>query len=84
MMALDGDATILSPATVDELIAQVCRRDAWQRTRPMRHAHRWRCPRSRGGVRMCYCRLLLPSLMVRSVDGHDNELIDVISPLLRG
>jgi hypothetical protein len=28
-VVLDGDATILSPATADELIAEVGRRDAW-------------------------------------------------------
>jgi hypothetical protein len=33
---------------------------------------------------MCYHRLLPPSLMLRSVDGCDDELIDVVVPLLRG
>jgi hypothetical protein len=31
---------------------------------------------------MCCRRLLPPSLMVWSVDGRDNELIDVVAPLL--
>jgi hypothetical protein len=39
-VVLDGDATILSPATTDELIAEVGRHDAWQHTRLMRHARR--------------------------------------------
>jgi hypothetical protein len=77
-MALDDDATILSPAMVDELTTEVGCRDAWQ------HARRWRCMRSREGAPMCYCRLLPPSLMVRSVDGCDDELIDVVVPLLCG
>jgi hypothetical protein len=77
-VAFDGDATILSPAMVDELITEVGRRDAWQHARLMRHA------RGRGGVRMCYHRLLPPSLMVWSVDGRDDELIDVMAPLLHG
>jgi hypothetical protein len=36
--ALDGDTTILPPATADELIAEVSCRDAWQYARLMRHA----------------------------------------------
>jgi hypothetical protein len=31
---------------------------------------------------MCYRRLLSPSLMVWGVDGHDDELINVVVPLL--
>jgi hypothetical protein len=31
---------------------------------------------------MCYRRLLPPSLMVRSVDGRDDELINVVVLLL--
>jgi hypothetical protein len=37
-VALDGDATVLSPAMVDVLITEVDRRDAWQHARLMRHA----------------------------------------------
>jgi hypothetical protein len=33
---------------------------------------------------MCYRRLLLPSLMVWGIDGRDDELIDVMAPLLYG
>jgi hypothetical protein len=33
---------------------------------------------------MFYHRLLVPSLMVHSVDGGDDELIDVVAPLLHG
>jgi hypothetical protein len=29
-------------------------------------------------------RLLPPSLMVQGVDGHDDELIDIVVPLLYG
>jgi hypothetical protein len=61
---LGGDATILSPVTVDDLITEVSCHDAWQHARLMRHAHRWRCVHSRGGARMCYRQLLPPSLMV--------------------
>jgi hypothetical protein len=32
---------------------------------------------------MCYRWLLPPSLMVRSVDIRDDELIDIVAPLLR-
>jgi hypothetical protein len=77
-VALDGDVIILSPMTADELVAEVGHHDAWQHVCLMRHA------RSRGGARMCYRRLLPPSLMVWRVDGHDDELIDVVAPLLRG
>jgi hypothetical protein len=84
MMALDNDATILSPATVDELTTEVGCRGALQHTCQMRHVRRWRCMRSRGGAPMCYRRLLPPSLMVRSVDDYDDELIDVVVPLLYG
>jgi hypothetical protein len=42
-VALDDDVTILSPTTVDELIEEVGRHDAWQHAHLMRHAHRWRC-----------------------------------------
>jgi hypothetical protein len=45
-MALDGDATILSPVMADELITEVGHRDAWQHARLMRHACRWQCTRS--------------------------------------
>jgi hypothetical protein len=33
---------------------------------------------------MCYHRLLPPSLMVQGIDGHDDELIDIVAPLLCG
>jgi hypothetical protein len=33
---------------------------------------------------MCYRWLLPPSLMVWGVDGRDDELIDVMVPLLHG
>jgi hypothetical protein len=33
---------------------------------------------------MRYRRLLPPSLMMRGVDGGDDELIDVMTPLLHG
>jgi hypothetical protein len=33
---------------------------------------------------MCYRQLLLPSLMVWGVDGYDDELIDIMAPLLCG
>jgi hypothetical protein len=33
MVVLDGDATLLSPGTADELITEVGRRDAWQHAR---------------------------------------------------
>jgi hypothetical protein len=36
-VALDGDATILSPAMVNELIAEVNHDDAWEHVRLMRH-----------------------------------------------
>jgi hypothetical protein len=36
------------------------------------------------GARMCYRRFLPPSIMVRGVDGSDDELIDAITPLLCG
>jgi hypothetical protein len=29
-------------------------------------------------------RLLPPFLMMRGVDGHDDELIDIVTPLLYG
>jgi hypothetical protein len=41
-VAFNGDATILSPTTVDELITKVGHRDAWQHASLMRHV------RSRG------------------------------------
>jgi hypothetical protein len=31
---------------------------------------------------MCYHRLLPPSLMMRGVDGRDDDLIDIMTPLL--
>jgi hypothetical protein len=34
------------------------------------------------GARMRCRRLLLPSLMMRGVDGRDDELIDIVTPLL--
>jgi hypothetical protein len=33
---------------------------------------------------MCYHRLLPPSLMMRGVDGRDDELIDIVALLLYG
>jgi hypothetical protein len=81
-VALNGDATILAPAAVDELIVEVDRRNARQYARLMRHVSRWRCVCSRWGVRMHCRRLLLPSLMMRGVDGRDDELIDIVAPLL--
>jgi hypothetical protein len=33
---------------------------------------------------MCYRQLMSPNLMVRSVDGRDDKLIDVVAPLLHG
>jgi hypothetical protein len=43
----------------------------------------WRCMHSRGGARVHCRRFLLPSLMMRGVDGSDDELVDVVTPLLR-
>jgi hypothetical protein len=83
-VALNGDATILAPAAADELVAEACRRNARQYERLMRHASRWWCTRSRGGARMRCHRLLPPSLMMRGVDGRDDELIDIVAPLLCG
>jgi hypothetical protein len=84
MVALNGDATILPPAMADELIMEVGRRNAWQYACLMRRASRWWCARSRGGARMCCHRLLSSSLMVLGIDGHDDELIDIVAPLLYG
>jgi hypothetical protein len=33
---------------------------------------------------MCYRRLLPSSLMMRVVDGDNDELVDIVMPLLRG
>jgi hypothetical protein len=42
-VALYGDATILPPATMDELVVEVgCCNARWH-ARLMRYAHRWRC-----------------------------------------
>jgi hypothetical protein len=83
-VALNGGVTILTPTTTDELIAEVTRHNTRQYARLMKHASRWRCARSRGGARMCCRRLLPPSLMVRGVDGRNDELINIAMPLLCG
>jgi hypothetical protein len=50
MVVLNGDATILAPAAVDELIAEVGCRNARQYACLMRHTSRWRCTHNRGGA----------------------------------
>jgi hypothetical protein len=55
MVTLNGDVTILAPAAVDELIAEVNCHNARQYTR-----------------------------LMRGVDGHDDELINIMVPLLYG
>jgi hypothetical protein len=84
MVALNGDATILTPTATDELIAEVGHRNARQYARLMRHTSRWQCARSRGGARMRCRRLLPPYLMMWGVDGRDDEMIDIMGPLLCG
>jgi hypothetical protein len=81
MVALNGDATILAPAAVDELIAEVGRHNARQYACLLRHVSRWQCVCHRQGARMRYHQLVLPSLMMWGVDGRDNELIDIMVPL---
>jgi hypothetical protein len=81
-VALNGDVTILTPVVADELVAEVGRRNAQQYARLMRHASRWWCACSRGGARMCYHRLLPPSLMMQGVDGRNDEWINIMVPLL--
>jgi hypothetical protein len=76
-VALNGDATILASAAADELVAEVGRRNAQQ------YARRW-CARSRGGARMRCRQLVPPSLLMRGVDAHDDELIDIVAPLFYG
>jgi hypothetical protein len=81
-VALNGDVTILTPVVADELVAEVGRRNAQQYARLMRHVSRWWCACSRGGARMCYHRLLPPSLMMQGVDGRNDEWINIMVPLL--
>jgi hypothetical protein len=83
-MALDGDATILPSATTDELITEVGHCDARWYARLGRHARSGWCTRSRGGALLRCRQLMPPSLMMRGVDGGDDELVDVVTPLLHG
>jgi hypothetical protein len=83
-VALNGDVTILAPTMADELIVEVGCRNAQQYMCLMSHTSSWRCAGSRGGVRLRCHRLLPPSLMMRGVDGRDDELIDIVAPLLYG
>jgi hypothetical protein len=78
-VVLNGDATILAPVVADDLV-EVDRHNAWQYVRLIRHASRWRCAHSRGGG----VNALSPSLTIWGVDGHDDELIDIVAPLLCG
>jgi hypothetical protein len=79
-VALNGDATILTPASTNELITEVGHHNAQQYACLMRHVIRWRCARSQGGAQM-HCHWLQPPLMIRGVDGRDDELIDIVAPL---
>jgi hypothetical protein len=45
-VALNGDAIIVAPTAVDELIVEVDRHNARQYARLMRHMSIWQCARS--------------------------------------
>jgi hypothetical protein len=96
-LALDGDSTIFSTTVTVDFSPEVGRHVTHHRCMmPHRLASIWPDGRSvldrrrtSYGRRMCrwrgvriLCRCLAPPLMERCVDGSDDELIDVATPLL--
>jgi hypothetical protein len=96
-LALDGDSAIFSTAATVDFSPEVGRCVTHHRcTMPHRLVGIWPDGRSvldrrrtGCGRRMCrwrgvriLCRWLAPPLMERHVDGSDDELIDVATPLL--
>jgi hypothetical protein len=90
-VALDGGTAIFSTMTTVDFFPEVCRRVAHHRCAALcRRAHiqqRWGCMRN--GWRACHRwgagplrRWLTPPLMVRRVDGSDNEPVDDVALLL--